>query len=66
MQLLQLEGETKLVILGVQGQGRVLTFKFCLNNKMFFWFERSLFSKQFDIKLMKIGPLEVEIWLLKV
>ena len=66
MQLSQLEGETTLLILGVQGQGRMSTSKFCLNNKVFFSFKRSLFSEQFDIKLMKIRPLEVEIWLLKI
>ena len=66
MQLLQLEGETNLLIFGVQGQDRMLTSKFCLNNKVLFSFKRSLFSEQFDIKLSKIGPLEMEIWLLKV
>ena len=66
MQLSQLEGETNLLILGVQGQGRMLTSKFCINNKILFFVKGSLFSEQFDIKLMKIGPLEVEIWLLKV
>ena len=66
MQLSQLEGETILLILGVQGQGQLLTSKFCLNNKSAFLFKGSLFSEQFDIKLMKIGQLEVEICLLKV
>ena len=67
MQLSQLEGETNLLIFGVQGQGRMLTSKFCLNNKVFFFsFKRSLLSEQFDIKFMQIGPLKVEIWLLKV
>ena len=67
MQLSQLEGETNLLIFGVQGQGRMLTSKFCLNNKCFFFsFKRSLFSEQFDIKLMKTGLLKVEIRLLKV
>ena len=66
MQLSQLEDETNLLIFGVQGQGRMLTSKFFLNNKVLVSFERSFFSEQFDIKLMKIGPLEVEIWLLKV
>ena len=66
MQLSQLEGETNLLILGVQIQGRMLTSKFCINNKVLFFVKRSLFSEQFDIKRMKIGPLEVEIWLLKV
>ena len=66
MQLSQLEDETNLLIFWVQGQGRMLTSKFCLNNKVLFSFKRSLFSEQFDIKFMKIGPLEVEIWLLKV
>ena len=66
MQLSQLEGETNLLIFGVQGQGRMLTSKFCLNNKVLFLFKRALFSEQFEIKFMKIGPLKVEIWLLKV
>ena len=54
-----------LLILGVHGQmlyHRILSQRFFF----FFLFERSLFSEQFDIKFMKIGPLEVEIWLLKV
>ena len=66
MQLSQLEGETNLLIFEVQGQGRVLTSKFCLNNKVLFSFKRSLFSEQFDNKLMTIELLEVKIWLLKV
>ena len=66
MQLSQLEGETNLLIFGAQAQGQMLTSKFCLKNKVLFLFKRSLFSEQFDIKFMKIGPLEVEIWLLKV
>ena len=66
MQLSRLEGETNLLIFGMQGQGRMLTSKFYLNNKVFFLFKSSLFSEQFDIKFMKIGPLKVEIWLLKV
>ena len=65
MQLSLLVGETNLLIFVVQGQGRMLTSKFCLNNKVLFLFKRYLFSEQFDTKLMKIGPLEVEIWLLK-
>ena len=66
MQLSQLEGERNFLIFGVQEQGRMLTSKFCLNNKVLFSFKRSLFSEQFDIKVMKIGPLEVKVWLLKV
>ena len=66
MQLSQLEGETNFQILEVQGQGRMLTIEFCLNNKVLFSSKRSLFSEQFDIKLIKIGLLKVEIWLLKV
>ena len=55
MQHSQLERETNLLILEGQEQDRILTTVFCLNNKVRFLFERSLFSEQSDIKLMKIG-----------
>ena len=53
-----------LLILGVHGQ---MLYHHILSQRFFFFlFERSFFSEQFDIKFMKIGLLEVEIWLLKV